>query len=83
MFLFIALEFIYAQSPESMKGLLTGLFYLILGLTSILSSGVYYAYSHTLEDRRLAPFHGVFTLIQVIQHNLTTQLMFCESISQL
>ena len=28
------MEFIYAQSPEQMKGLLTGLFYLTFGLFS-------------------------------------------------
>lgn len=27
-----ALEFIYAQSPEQMRGLLTGLFYLMMGI---------------------------------------------------
>ena len=29
---FPALEFVYAQSPESMKGMLTGLYYFIIGL---------------------------------------------------
>ena len=30
----MGLEFIYAQSPESMKGLLTGLFYFAFGFFS-------------------------------------------------
>ena len=31
---YIGLEFIYAQSPEQMKGFLSGLFYLVFGLFS-------------------------------------------------
>ena len=39
----LALEFIYAQSPENMKGLMTGLFYLIFGVFSGLSSALFYS----------------------------------------
>ena len=60
------LEFIYAQSPESMKGLLTGLYFLIYGLTSIPSSALYYLYTtNTQQNRELLPFYGVFTVLMV------------------
>lgn len=36
------LEFIYAQSPESMKGLLTGLYYFIIGAFSGVGSLIFY-----------------------------------------
>ncbi|CAI8051365.1 Protein NRT1/ PTR FAMILY 3.1 [Geodia barretti] len=39
-----ALEFIYAQSPESMKGMLTGLFYFTLGIFSGGSTVLFYLY---------------------------------------
>lgn len=32
------LEFIYAQAPEEMKGLLTGLFYFVFGICEAISS---------------------------------------------
>ena len=35
------LEFIYAQSPESMKGLLTGLFYFIFGVFSAVGTTIF------------------------------------------
>ena len=38
------LEFIYAQSPEQMKGFLTGLFYLTFGLFSGAASLFFYFY---------------------------------------
>ena len=38
----IALEFIYAQAPEPMKGLLTGLFYFMFGVSGGISSIVFY-----------------------------------------
>ena len=60
------LEFIYAQSPESMKGLLTGLYYFFLGLTSIVSSAMYYLYKDNLDQNKvLLPFYTAFTIIQV------------------
>lgn len=34
MYVYVGLEFIYAQSPEQMKGFLTGLFYLVFGIFS-------------------------------------------------
>jgi dipeptide/tripeptide permease len=60
------LEFIYAQSPESMKGLLSGLFYFFLGLTSIPSSALYYIYRESRENRILVRFHAGFTAIMVV-----------------
>ena len=62
---FSALEFIYAQSPESMKGLLTGLYFFVLGLTSIPSSALYYLYKDSLKNRVLLPFYAAFTIIMV------------------
>ena len=43
MFLHSGLEFIYAQSPEHMKGLLTGIFYFIVG---ICNAGAALLFSH-------------------------------------
>ncbi|CAI8051370.1 Solute carrier family 15 member 4, partial [Geodia barretti] len=60
------LEFIYAQSPESMKGLLSGLFYFFLGLTSIPSSALLYIYRESRENRILVRFHAGFTVIMVV-----------------
>ena len=65
LFLSSALEFIYAQSPESMKGLLTGLFFFLFGIISIPSSVVFYAYSGSTEDQKLVRLHGAFAIIQV------------------
>ena len=59
------LEFIYAQSPESMKGLLTGLFYFFGGLSSIGSSLMFYLYSRSLENKTLVPFYTALTIVQV------------------
>ena len=61
----LALEFIYAQSPESMKGLLTGLFYFFLGIASIPSAALYYLYKTTLENKILLPFYIALTIITV------------------
>ena len=59
------LEFIYAQSPESMKGLLTGLYYCFFGLSSIPGAAAYYLYQTSLDNKVLLPFHTVFTVIMV------------------
>ena len=59
------LEFIYAQSPESMKGFLTGLFYFIYGLSNISSSVVFYKYPKSLKSYMLLPYDVAFTIIQV------------------
>ena len=40
----IGLEFIFAQAPEQMKGLLTGLFYFMFGLCDAISSTFFYRY---------------------------------------
>ena len=61
------LEFIYAQSPESMKGLLTGLFYFVLGLSSIAATVVFYKYPKTHMDKyQILPYHITFTIIQFL-----------------
>ena len=59
------LEFIYAQSPESMKGLLTGLFYFLIGVTSIPSSALYYLYKTSVKNKVLLPFHAAFIILMV------------------
>lgn len=41
-----ALEFIYAQSPEKMRGLLTGLFYLIMGIFMSIGSSIVFLIQH-------------------------------------
>lgn len=42
----IALEFIYAQSPEKMRGLLTGLFYLNMGIFMCTGSLIVFFVQH-------------------------------------
>ena len=44
--LFAVLEFIYAQSPESMKGMLTGIFFFIGGIFSAGASIVFFVFVH-------------------------------------
>ena len=61
------LEFIYAQSPEYMKGLLTGLvFFLLIGISPMLSSVVFTVYPKSTKNNELILYHTVFTIIQVI-----------------
>ena len=60
-------EFIYAQSPEYMKGLLTGLlFFLLVGIAPMLSSVVFTVYPESRKNNELILYHTVFTIIQVI-----------------
>ena len=44
---FAGLEFIYAQSPDSMKGLLIGLFYFIFGAFNAVGTGLFWKLSAT------------------------------------
>ena len=46
-FFITVLEFVYAQSPESMKGILTGLLYFILGIFSGGSTTAFYIFSES------------------------------------
>ena len=66
--LYTVLEFIYAQSPESMKGFLTGLFFFFDGFSSIFSSAVYYKSPEKLQNKNLVLFYAAFTIIQVSIH---------------
>lgn len=59
--LFPGLEFIYAQSPNSMKGMLSGLLYLALGIFSGIGSVVFYKYPIT--PYTLAWFYFIFVII--------------------
>lgn len=44
------MEFIYAQSPNNMKGLQTGMFYLIYGIFSAFGSIVYFGYLRHMKS---------------------------------
>ena len=61
----IGLEFIYAQSPESMKGLLTGLFYCVFGIFSGVAVLVFYKFpKSTLNGTStILWFYVIFTVI--------------------
>ena len=51
------LEFIYAQSPNNMKGLQMGMFYLIYGIFSAVGSSLYYgSLVHWNSDRKWSIF---------------------------
>ena len=52
---FTGLEFIYAQSPNNMKGLQTGMFYLIFGIFSGIGSTLYFGINLHDRDGKLAP----------------------------
>ena len=58
------LEFIYAQSPNSMKGLQIGMFYLIYGIFSAVGSTIYFGYRYLKSGTE--PDWSVFCLILVI-----------------
>lgn len=62
--LYVVLEFIYAQSPEQMKGLLTGLFYLIFGLFSG-SATLFFLY-YPANSNHLHTFVWYFTMYSVV-----------------
>ena len=52
--LITGLEFIYAQSPNNMKGLQTGLFYLIGGIFTAVGSTLYFGVNlHSSQTRSL------------------------------
>lgn len=61
----LGLEFIYAQSPESMKGLLTGLFYCVFGIFSGVAVLVFYKFpKSTLNGTNtILWFYVIFTVI--------------------
>ena len=40
--IYLGLEFIYAQSPDSMKGLLTGLFYFVFGVFAAVGITIFF-----------------------------------------
>ncbi len=44
------LEFIYAQAPEPMKGLLTGLFYFMFGVFSGISNIIFYFFPFDVNN---------------------------------
>ena len=56
------LEFIYAQSPESMKGLLTGLFYCVFGISSGGGILVYYFFT-----QKHSKYENVYAAIQDVK----------------
>lgn len=64
----LGLEFIYAQSPESMKGLLTGLFYCVFGIFSGVAVLVFYKFpKSTLNGTNtILWFYVIFTVIGLL-----------------
>ena len=56
------MEFIYAQSPSNMKGLQTGMFYLIYGIFSAIGSTIYFVYPIHLKHA----FTTIWSLFCVI-----------------
>ena len=61
------LEFIYAQSPNNMKGLQIGIFYLIFGIFSAIGSTIYFGYSlHSGDGGTSTPWsHFCLVLIAI------------------
>lgn len=64
----LGLEFIYAQSPESMKGLLTGLFYCVFGIFSGVAVLVFYKFPKSTLDgtNTILWFYVIFTVIGLL-----------------
>ena len=61
------LEFIYAQSPNNMKGLQTGMFYLIYGVFSAFGSTIHFIYvTHLQQDHSILYFPLEWSLFCVI-----------------
>ena len=58
------LEFIYAQSPEQMKGVLTGLFYLVFGLFS--GAACLFFFFYPVKDNQFHSHACYFTIYAVI-----------------
>ena len=52
-FLTAALEFVYAQSPHSMRAMMVGLFYWIDGLSSTVAALVLFAFSYPKQTHHL------------------------------
>ena len=69
----LGLEFIYAQSPDSMKGLLTGLFYFIFGGFSGLGATVY------LLIRSDVIFYSIVIAVAAVGLFLYCLVSFCYS----
>ena len=49
----------YAQSPESMKGMLTGLFYFVFGIFNGGSSFLYYAFLRHMYHWKITTYYWV------------------------
>ena len=67
------LEFIYAQAPEQMKGLITGLFYFMFGIFGGIGSIVFYFFppseSHHHGHKRVNYtlwFYVIFTAVAIL-----------------
>ncbi len=64
-FFFLGLEFITAQSPDSMKGLLIGLFYCIFGIFSSVGIVIYYEL-YDAHNANLGNFFYVMLAISIV-----------------
>jgi len=62
--LFQGLEFISAQAPDSMKGLLIGLFYCIFGVFSSVGIAIYYKLYH--QGKKNSELHNFFYVMLAI-----------------
>ena len=58
------MEFIYAQSPDSMKGLMTGLFYSIFGIFAGIGTVIYWVLIEKMK--KILIFYGVVSGICLI-----------------
>ncbi len=70
------LEFIYAQAPEPMKGLLTGLFYFMFGVFGGISNILFYLFP-TQEDNPFTLWFYVLLLIFAALGLLVYALVAC------
>lgn len=70
----VGLEFIYAQSPDSMKGLITGLFYFAFGLFN--GGGITFVLLYPIGDTggmdTILWFYVIFIVVSVIGFVLYT-----------
>ena len=64
---FAGLEFIYAQSPNNMKGLQTGMFYLIYGIFSGIGATLYFGINlHNHNEKLTATLCLILVVIGIV-----------------
>ena len=77
--IFIVLEFIYAQSPDNMKGLLIGCYYFLIGVWSAVATVIYFSlkaqlqqHHHDKKDTTIQWYYISFSVVSI-----TGLLLFC------